>query len=95
MGQAARTKSVDRHSIIYTRMFQLLANELHVERSVHTLGHLELTQFCQYTGDKLIMILQAIHSPEVETSSYDMVNRQIVVPRVGPENQCQRFGFSS
>ena len=34
------------------------------------LGHIELTQFCQYTGDKLIMILHAIHSPEVETSSY-------------------------
>ena len=37
---------------------------------VHTLGHIELTQFCQYTGGKLITILHAIHSPEVETSSY-------------------------
>ncbi len=38
---------------------------------VQTLGHNELTQFCQYTGDKLIMILLlAIHSPKVETSSH-------------------------
>ena len=38
---------------------------------VHTLGHIELTQICRYTGDKLIMILHAIQSPEVETSSYE------------------------
>ncbi len=47
---------------------------------VHTLGHIELTQFCRYTGDKLIMILRAIHSPEVETSSYAgiLVCQQVV-----------------
>ncbi len=37
---------------------------------VHTLRHIELTEFCRYTGDKLLMILHAIQSPEVETSSY-------------------------
>ncbi len=32
---------------------------------VHTLGRIEFTQFCQYTGDKLIMILHAIQLAEV------------------------------
>ena len=48
---------------------------------VHTLGHIELTQFCQYTGDKLIMILHAIHSPEVETSSYTAERKELVFQR--------------
>ena len=62
------TKSTGEHSCLrgcfnFWRMNCMLSGH------VHTLGHIELTQFCQYTGDKLIMILHAIHSPEVETSS--------------------------
>ncbi len=48
---------------------------------VHTLGHIQVTQFCQNIGDKLIMILHAIHSPEVETSSYSTTGDHSAVRR--------------
>ena len=58
------------HPNLTTRIRGCLRMNCMLSDHVHTLRHIELTQFCQCTGDKLIMILHAIHSPEIETVSY-------------------------